>query len=58
MYDLDGMLFNSGDSDITAAMKLAGLVAGLTEAQKLIRRTISQAGGSPKLVYPFGVPGS
>ena len=58
MYGIDRMAFNESDSDIVAAMKLAGIVAGVTEAQKLIRRTICQAGGSPKLVHPFGVPGS
>ena len=58
MYDLDRKIFSERDSDLVSALKLAGIVAGVSEDQKLIRRTASQAGASPKFVHPFGVPGS
>ena len=58
MYGLDSKIFSQNDSDLIAALKLAGLVAGVSEAQKLVRKTLTQAGASPKLVYPFGVPGA
>ena len=56
MYDIDNKIFGTRDGDLVSAMKLAGLVAGVTEAQKLIRRTLKQAGVSPKVTHPFGVP--
>ena len=56
MYDVDQKIFNSRDGDLLSAMKLAGLVAGVTETQKLIRKTLKQAGASPKLTHPFGLP--
>ena len=58
MMNYDSQIFSSGDSDMMAAVKLAGLVAGVSEGQKLLRLTLTQAGVNPKIVYPFGVPGA
>ena len=54
MYDLDDKIFSQRDGDLISALKLAGVVAGVTEGQKLIRKTLMQAGVSQKVVYPFG----
>ena len=57
MHDLDSKVFSQRDGDLMSAVKLAGICAGVGEAQKLVRKTLMQAGASPKLVYPFGQPG-
>ena len=56
MYDLDRYVFSERDSDLVSALKLAGVVAGVSEAQKIVRRTLSQAGAQTSIVYPFGQP--
>ena len=58
MYDLDRKVFSENDSDIVAAAKLAGVVSGMSEGTKLLRKTLVQAGVSPKVTHPFGVPGA
>ena len=55
MYKVDEMIFQSKDSDFVAGIKLGGLIAGVSGGQKLIRKTLVQAGVSSKVAYPFGM---
>ena len=57
MYDLDRKVFNENDGDIVAAAKLGAIIAGMSEGTKLLRKTLVQAGISPKVTHPFGIPG-
>ena len=54
MYNLDRQYFNQYDGDVVSAAKLGGLIAGVTEGQKLLRKTLVQAGVNEKVAYPFG----
>ena len=51
-------VFSENDGDIIAAAKLAGVVSGMSEGTKLLRKTLVQAGVSSKVTHPFGVPGA
>ena len=56
MMDLDRYVFSERDGDVMSALIFAGVVAGVTEAQKLIRRTLTQAGVQQSITHPFGLP--
>lgn len=55
-FDVDEKIFKRGEGNVTMALKIAGLCAGMTEAQKIVRKTALQLGVNPKIVYPFGLP--
>ena len=57
MYDLDRKVFNENGGDIVAAAKLGAIIASVSEGTKLLRKPLVQAGVSPKVTHPFGVPG-
>lgn len=51
---LDGKYFNQFDDDFIGAAKVSALASTVTEGQKMIRSTLSQAGVSNAILYPFG----
>ena len=57
MYDLARKVFSENDGDFVAAAELAGVVLGMSEGTKLLRKTSVQAGVLPKVTHPFGLPG-
>lgn len=54
-FDLDEKIFKRNEGNLTMALKIAGLCAGVTEAQKLVRKVGMGLGLSPRIIYPFGV---
>jgi len=53
-YDLDRYVFNDRDADWLTAGKTAGLIAGVSEGTKSLRKALTLSGFSDGIVYPFG----